>query len=278
MLSFLLSVSTADRIEPIGPALWNARGVFMLGPIDIGTHMSFIRLSNGKFLVVDTIDLDDSLKSEFDQLTRNGTMVEAVIATHPFHTSYFPAWYAAYPSLRYYGTPRHLRIQPSIPWAGSMYDCTNRQKWLPEVHMRIPAGAEFVAPQPESDNHFTAIHVFHAPSRTIHVDDTVILDEPFKGDMLFHPSLLGPALYHVPGSPAAFHDWVVNYTQAWDFDNIIAAHKGRRLGGAKAQLLRVLAENAIVLAGLEAKFALSPNATDLAAWQKMQHHEARCKE
>lgn len=40
-----------------------------------------------------------------------------------------------------------------------------------EVSMRVPAGAEFEAP--EDGNHFSAVFVLHKASRTIHIDDTV---------------------------------------------------------------------------------------------------------
>lgn len=278
VLAFQLSA--ARRLNPIGPGFWNIRGVFEVGPIDVGTQMSIIQLDSGKFVVVDTVDLKEDLQVEFNVLTQNGTLVEAIIATHPFHTTYFPAWYQAYPNIPFYGTPRHLRIQPQIPWAGSMYDCANRQQWLPQIHMRIPAGAEFVSPQPESSNHFTSILVFHPASRTIHVDDTIDLDEPFVGDMLFHPSLVGPALYHVSGTPFAFRDWVQKIINEWNFDNIVAAHKGIKISGAKAQLQSLLSSSgtSLILNELNVRFSLFPVAEDAAKWDEMKKHEAACVE
>jgi hypothetical protein len=102
--------------------------------------MSLIRLSNDKYLVVDTVPLTDSIKTFIDQTTENGTKIEAVLATHPFHTLAFPPFFQAYPNVPYFGTPRHLRIQPQIPWAGNLNDCATRNKWSPEVEMRIPDG------------------------------------------------------------------------------------------------------------------------------------------
>lgn len=121
---------------------WNIRVSFkvLIGLIDVGSHMSLIRLNNGNFLVIDTVTLNDQLKSSIDQLTDNGKKIEAVIAVHPFHTLAFPAFYQAYPNAQYYGTPRHLRRLTQIPWAGSLDDCQIRKKWEPEVEMRIPAG------------------------------------------------------------------------------------------------------------------------------------------
>jgi len=275
---FPFSAKMANRIVNIGPGFYNIRASFDIDSIDIGTHMSLIQLQSGKVLVVDTVALDPELKTEIDIFTKNGTLMAAIIATHPFHTTYFPDFYKAYPNVTFYGTPRHLRIQPQIPWKGSMYDCNVRQMWNPEVRMRIPAGAEFVAPVPESSNHFTAIHVFHPASKTIHVDDTIIYDLPFDGDMTFHPSLAGPALYHVPQAPFAFRDWVQNYINQWDFDIICAAHKGIKMGGAKAQVVTLLEESAIVFNALTEEFTLFPVDADAIAFSVMNEHEANCKE
>jgi len=280
--TLLLSASAAPRIVPIGPGFWNVRAPFKVHfgniTLEIGTQMSFARLSSGKILVIDTVDVDSSLKAEIDSLTNKGTLIEAVLATHPFHTTYFPPFYKLYPNTAYFGTPRHLRNQPEIPWNGSLYDCSNRQRWLPEIHMRIPRGGEFVAPVPESTNHFSAIHVLHAASRTIHVDDTVMYDVPISGNMMFHPSLLTDALYHTPDSPYAFRDWVQKILNEWNFDNICAAHNGVKIGGAKAQLNDLLLNAEIVFDGLVARYTLFPNATDAATFKSMNTHENLCKE
>eukprot|EP01098_Paradermamoeba_levis_P015354 TRINITY_DN775_c0_g1_i1.p1 TRINITY_DN775_c0_g1~~TRINITY_DN775_c0_g1_i1.p1 ORF type:complete len:298 (-),score=85.84 TRINITY_DN775_c0_g1_i1:17-880(-) len=262
---------------PIGSGFWNVRTVFKIGPMNIGAQMSLIKLASGKFLVLDTVALNQPLIDQFNQMTKNGSLVEAVIATHPFHTVFFPAFYKAYPNLTYYGTPRHIRIQPSIPWKGSVYDCNVRQMWLPEVHMRIPRGSEFAYPQYENI-HFSGMHVFHAASKTIHVDDTIMVDVPFSGNMLFHPTLLYEGLYHIPESPYAFRDWVQKLINEWDFDNVVAAHNGVKIGGAKAQLQKLLNMSSLPFTMLSKAYGLSPNATDAAAFATMQQHEAQCKE
>lgn len=133
-----------NELHSIGRGFWNVRGRFkILKLIDIETQMSIIQLSNGKFLVIDTVEMDDRLRQEIDQLTNGGEKIEAVIATHPFHTLSFPAFYKLYPKPAYYGTPRHLRRLTEIPWAGNLDDCNVRTKWEPDVEMRIPAGFFF---------------------------------------------------------------------------------------------------------------------------------------
>jgi len=236
----------------VGTRFWNIRGHFKIahGLVDIGTHMSIIGIRNGRYLIVDTIPLDDSLKQQIDQLTDYGNKIEAVLATHPFHTLSFPGFYRAYPNVPYYGTPRHLRIQPEIKWAGDLNDCQTRSLWSPEIEMRIPDGAEFVAPVPEKTNHFSSVFVFHSDSRVIHVDDTIfIANQPgflmkiagFRhGDMSFHPTIKGNGLFPTPEAPYQFRDFIAGVIRDWDFDIICAAHMGNRIGGAKQQLQDLL--------------------------------------
>jgi len=269
--------SLSNQTTKIGPGFWNVRSSFYIDGFNIGTQMSLVQLNNGKFLIFDTVKLNPDLLNDINTLTKDGSLIAAVIATHPFHTTFFPAFYLQFPKPPYYGTPRHLIIEPQIPWAGQVYDCNIRAKWLPEVHMRIPQGAEFVNPEPPSTNHFSGMHVFHPPSKTIHVDDTIIIDEPFEGDMFFHPSILTVGLFHVPEAPTAFKNWVLKYMRDWDFDNIVAAHNGVKLGGAKQQLQGLLADTEPVFDFLIVEFYLSPNATQLAQFQAMQAHEANCK-
>ena len=131
-----------DELYQIGSGFWNVRSRFKILAklIDIETHMSFIQLHNGNFLVIDTIELNDHLRQEINHLTDNGDKIEAVIGTHPFHTLSFPSFYESYPHAAYYGTPRHLRRLTQIPWVGSLDDCDVKRKWEPDVALRIPAG------------------------------------------------------------------------------------------------------------------------------------------
>ena len=131
-----------NELFQVAPNFWNIRVNFKMfaGLVDLGSHMSLIRLSNGKFLVIDTVTLTDRSRAEINRLTENGTKIEAVLGVHPFHTLAFPAFYEAYPNAQYYGTPRHVRQLTQIPWAGSLDTCNIRNKWAPEVEMRIPAG------------------------------------------------------------------------------------------------------------------------------------------
>jgi hypothetical protein len=131
----------------VGNGFYNLKTPFVLyGVIDIGTQMSLLRLkSTGTFLVIDTCAMSPAAKEEFDHLTSNGTLIDAVIATHPFHTIYFETFYAMYPTLKYYGTPRHIKTIPSITWAGDVSTEAVRSLWEPEVNRRQFQGSKRIS-------------------------------------------------------------------------------------------------------------------------------------
>eukprot|EP00026_Physarum_polycephalum_P014533 Phypoly_transcript_15060.p1 GENE.Phypoly_transcript_15060~~Phypoly_transcript_15060.p1 ORF type:complete len:314 (+),score=53.43 Phypoly_transcript_15060:91-942(+) len=259
-------------LENIGPGFYNIRGHFNIiaGLIDIGTQMSLIQLPNNKYLIIDTVPLNPFLKQALDEITKNGTEIEAVIATHPFHTLAFRGFYKEYPQVPYYGCPRHLRVIPEIPWAGNLLECDVRNKWSPAVEMRIPAGSEFVAPMPEDKNHFSGVFVYHQLSKTIHNDDTIMVGSHpgillklagFRhGSMSFHPSIKGVGLLPTPEAPYQFKEFIEGIIRDWDFDNICAAHMGNKIGGAKEQLREVLAKAEPLFKKLSEKNKKNPHA------------------
>ena len=234
----------------VGPGFWNLRGSFkvLLGAVDIGTHASLIKLPSGKFLLVDTIGFSEKAIRELNELTDNGKLIEAVLATHPFHTVYFAAFFKLYPDLTYYGCPRHLTRNDGVNWSKTtLLDEGLRKQWEDQgVFMRIPDGADFEAP--EESNHFSSVLVFHAPSKTIHVDDTVMFFEKpgfvlrmlGKADGTMEFWDLKKGLQKTEAAPLAFKAWVEQLLADWDFDNIVTAHTGNKLGGAKQYLADTL--------------------------------------
>jgi len=271
LVSFLLCTLYSKRINQVGTNFYHATDSLVLNEIDIGVQMNFIRLNSGRFLILDTLNLNSSFVDEINMLTQNGTLIEAVLGTHPFHTLFFPGFYKHYPRAKYYGTPRHLRVIPGIPWAGSLWDCNNRVLW-PEIRMRIPRGAEFVAPQPESTNHFSGIHVFHPASGILHVDDTinVLFDA-----LLFHPTLVTDGLYHIPEAPTAFGNFVQNLINDWNFNIICVAHKATPFcnTNARSALQTTLDISQAILLSLEGIYWLNPNQTQAVIFKAMEAHE-----
>lgn len=128
-----------ENFQEVGRGFYNLKTSFYTNAvINVGSQMSLLSLqSTGKFLVLDTCALTTAAKIELDYLTQNGTLIVGVIATHPFHTTYFTTFHAMYPHAKYYGTPRHIRMMPSIPWAGDVETGAVRILWEPEVIKRI---------------------------------------------------------------------------------------------------------------------------------------------
>jgi hypothetical protein len=256
-------MSSLKKLIQIGTNFWNIRGSFnfLFGLVDIGTHMSLIKLPTGKFLVVDTCAVTPDIKSEIDSLTDNGNLIEAVIATHPFHTVYFVPFQKLYPNTKYYGTPRHIRKITEINWDGDVSSPELLNKWESEgVFMRIPDGFEFNNPV-ESD-HVSSLFLFHAASKTIHVDDTVFYftDPGFvlrcsgakHNSMSFHAYTTKYFLPD-PNSPLHFKAWLEKLIDDWDFDNLCSAHNSYKIGGAKVQLIETLTKFTPTLEKIAAK-------------------------
>ncbi|KAL0484418.1 pheT, partial [Acrasis kona] len=183
-------------------------------------------------------------------LTDGGRIIESVIGTHSFHTTHFEAFHKSYPDADYYGTPRHLKNIKKIDWKGDLSDPSTRRKWNPDVEIRITEGSEFINPYPS--NRLSSAWVFHKPSKTIHINDTVMYAEDpgflfrmigvKKQKMTIHPSIHGYGLKDHPEAPFEFRDFVNKAIIDWDFDNMVMAHVDNKLGGAKELLKETVEE------------------------------------
>jgi len=257
----------------VGSGHYNIRGSLVMGCIaDIGSQMSLLRLKSGRFLVVDAIHLEPEVKREIDLLTDNGALMEACVATHPFHTLFFPAFHELYPKCKLYGTPRHIRRLQELPWEPQTVDmCLGC--WAKEgVEMRIPAGADFV--DPHEDNHFAGVFVFHLESKSLFNDDTLMFyswDHPGRiincilpcigNTLTLHPTLMdGDSNTGLQTKPSAVRDFRVFFEgvlREWDFDIICTAHTGIKVGGAKALATEMWRQYDPSLRALEKQFCQS---------------------
>jgi len=246
--------------KEVAPGYYNCRAPFKLmkGMLNIGTHMSVCLLESGNCVAIDCVELWPEAKAEFDELTSNGTLLTAVLNTHPFHTIAIPKFHAMYPaseSRRWFGCPRHLREKTKdsndapIEWHGDLEDKATRAVFEPEISMSIPCGAEFNNPKPPDRNHFSNVFVLHRASRTVHNDDCIIFLESLSAfgpasllmrfggmkskTLHFHMSMFGPGLYPTEEAPHAFKRWMKALLEDWEFDNICTAHNGVCYGNAR---------------------------------------------
>mmetsp|Transcript_30409 Transcript_30409/g.61903 ORF Transcript_30409/g.61903 Transcript_30409/m.61903 type:complete len:974 (+) Transcript_30409:172-3093(+) len=277
-------------LQEVGPGFYNVRVPFVMhGAVDIGSHLSMIRLKNAKILVLGAVDPNGNavgqrrkgeMREDIDRLTRGGSLIEAVIATHPFHARFFEPFYAVYGGaglgiqtektsrsstfqqnlsrIKYYGTPRHLRTLPQIPWIGDVSDPAVQRLWVEDgVHMRVPAGTEFVDPQPPESNHLSSLLVYHERSKCVHNDDCFCLYQSKRssmgtqalaslsgvknGELNFHPSFTRGALT----DPKGFQSSIESILEDWPMECLCTAHNGRVYRGANTKIRQLLEKSRV---------------------------------
>ncbi|KAJ3086539.1 hypothetical protein HK100_008670 [Physocladia obscura] len=245
--------SVKTKIKEIGPGCFNLRGPFKaLGLIELGTHMTFILLSSGKFVAFSTVQIDAAAKVEIDALTDNGKLLEAVVATNAHHTLSFSAFHALYPNAAFYGTPRHIRKFNDIPWKGDVSDTAVSGLWEPEISLKnTDTGIIWDEPSKPEFNHFPGVIVYHRGSKTLFCDDSLIvvtkpnfvlkaaLGVKKPNDVAFAPTLF-TALTSTADAPQQFYNWIIALLDDWDVENIATAHGGTIVGGGSAGLREAL--------------------------------------
>ena len=217
-------------LTKIGEDFWRVEGEFRLGGlVNLGTQASLVRLADGHFVFLDSYTLPDAVKAEVDELTAGGANIAAIINLHPFHTLHCEWMHRAYPDAALYGTARHHRKLPSLPWQDQR--CENgvlAEAFGDDFAFSIPQGVPLVCD--DESVHFSSILALHRASGTIHVDDTLVyLDKgaplnllPMVGRVDFHPTL-DKALEPRAGAADAFRDWAIGLGVDWAQANRIAA-------------------------------------------------------
>jgi len=197
----------SHHIDPISEDFWNIRGVFRaLGLLDVGTHCSLVRLSSGRFVMLDSYSLEGEVRDRVLAHTDGGRAVEAVINLHPFHTMHVQSTRSLFPGAKLYGTARHHERFASLPWEPERTeDPAFAACFADDFDFMVPQGVQLVT---DSDHvHFSSVLAIHRPTETLHVDDTLSwLPLPGGGLLHWHPTL-GRALE--PGAEASetFRHW-----------------------------------------------------------------------
>ena len=224
----------ADRVVEMDEGFFSIRGSFRIaGLVDIGTHASLVRLSDGRFAMLDSYTLSGEVEARVAELTDNGATLAAILNVHPFHTVHVGAMHRRFPKAKLYGTARHADKAPDLPWEPLHTE-------NPELHalfaddlaFSVPAGVQLVT---SNDNvHFSSVLVRHRASGIVHVDDTLsYVKMPsavrFVGltdVFVFHPTL-SAALHRAAGAAAAFRTWAQDLATDWrDAKAMCTAHIG----------------------------------------------------
>lgn len=218
----------SSAILALGNGFWNIRGSFRVGGVvDIGTHVSLVRKSDGRFVFLDSYSLPVEIEREVRELTNDGEDVDAIVNLHPFHTVHVRAMHDSFPRARLYGTTRHLSRFPDLPWQRPRTEEGELHRMFAgDLEFSVPRGVDFISAN--EDVHFSSVLVYHRASKTIHVDDSLMFIRlprlVRRFGLTFHPTLV-KALHKRAGAAQEFRSWAVQVTEAWcDAENLCAAH------------------------------------------------------
>lgn len=221
-----------SQLIKVADDFWNLRGSFRIaGLVDIGTHISLVKCSNGKFVFLDSYTVSDQQAEEIEAITGGSKNIEAILNLHPFHTVHVRAMHQRYPKAKLYGTARHRHKHDDLPWQKlHCEDSKLHDKYADDLDFSIPRGVDFISAN--ENVHFSSVLAYHRASKTIHSDDTLMfvrLPLPMRwlgiGDSLsWHPTL-SQALEKRPGAAAEFRAWAEELIENWgDAQNLCAAH------------------------------------------------------
>lgn len=220
-----------EQILKISDDFWNIRGDLKIGGLlNVGTHASLVRRSNGKFVLLDAYTLKGEVKAQVDARTQDGAEIEAILNLHPFHTIHVCKAHRQYPDAKLYGTRRHLQKFPELPWESERSNSAEFASLFAEdFDFSVPAGVDFISANEHL--HFSSVLAYHRASRTIHSDDTLmylrlpgLLSKLKTSAVSFHSTLSG-TLEKRAGAAGEFREWARGLVESWsDAENLCAAH------------------------------------------------------
>lgn len=213
---------------------WNIRGDFKIAHmLNIGTHMSVVRRQGGTFVLLDSYEPAKQDLDALMALTDGGSLIQAVLNVHPFHTVHCDFIQKLAPHARLIGTHRHHQQKPDLQWDPALIEDPATQKEFADLFdFSIPSGVDFISA--DEDIHVSSVLVRHRASRIIHVDDTLmyidlpsLLGKMVPGPQLrFHPKL-ADALETRPSAADDYIRWANGLASDWaDTTMICAAHNG----------------------------------------------------
>ena len=237
----------AVLMQKLADTFWNIRGVHRIGGVlDIGTQMSLVQRDDGRFVVIDGCGLDESQKALLMELTGYGERVDAVVNVHPFHTLHVEATHQLFPRATLYGTARHHKRAPALPWSPEPVENWTGDHPLAEFFdVSVPDGVEFVCI--DERVHVASVLVRHRQTGIVHVDDTfnvmaapgILRDLLPMSSLRMHP-MLGRGLKKETGAADAYAAWASALAKEWADTRIVcAAHSAVRRLPAGGFILEV---------------------------------------
>ncbi len=221
-------------IEHLSDNFWNIRGDFKISHVlNIGTHMSLVRKPDGRFLLLDSYELDRSDQKELLELTDGGALIDAVLNVHPFHTIHCKFIQELLPHARLIGTKRHHQQSPDLHWDSDLIEDPATQRQFADIlQFSIASGVDFISD--DDSVHVGSVIVRHKESGIVHADDTLmVIDLPALVQMVvpgpklrFHPKL-SDGLEKRVGAADDYIRWARDMARDWaDTRTVCAAHNG----------------------------------------------------
>lgn len=221
-------------MKQLSEDFWNIRGDFKIAHmLNIGTHMSVVRRPSGKFVLLDSYEPAKQDLDALMALTEGGSLIDAVLNVHPFHTVHCDFVQKLVPHARLIGTRRHHEQKPHLQWDPALIeDAATQEEFADLFDFSIPSGVDFISD--DEDIHVSSVLVRHRASRIVHADDTLmyidlpsLLQKVVPGPQLrFHPKL-AEGLEKRPGAADDYIRWANDLASDWaDTQMICAAHNG----------------------------------------------------
>ncbi|MCZ0962291.1 hypothetical protein [Paracoccus benzoatiresistens] len=221
----------AERLIDLGNGFWNIRGDLRIGGlVNVGTQCSLVQLSSGRFLFLDSYGFGTDVARQVMALTEGGRAVEAILNLHPFHTLHCKAMHQMFPQAQLFGSNRHHRKWPDLPWQTDAVESPRVAARFPELRFSLPDGIDYICQNERV--HAGSLLAYHPASGSLHVDDTLnVLPVPGLLRRLlrlprvsFHPTM-GQALQDRPGAAQDFRNWALRIADEWrDARTVCAAH------------------------------------------------------
>lgn len=225
-----------ERMQDLGNGFWTIRGDLRIGGVlNVGTQAGLVRLSSGRFAMLDSYPLHGAIREQVMALTDGGRAVEAVLNLHPFHTLHCPTVSADFPQARLYGSRRHWQRHPDLDWQPEPVESEAvAAMFAPDLEFTLPAGIDYISTNDRV--HAGSLLAWHPASRTLHVDDTInlmpvprLLRPVFPRPRVFLHPTLSKAMQPEAGARDRFRDWLDGLARRcaqlrW----LCAAHSGLR--------------------------------------------------
>ncbi len=213
--------------EVVSNRLWVAETPLRFYSVEVGTHMTACRLSDGGLWLHSPVRLMEELREDLDRLGE----VRFVVCPNKLHHLFVGEYFSAYPGARFYASPGLAEKRRDPSFHGVLGNAPE-PGWAEDLDQTVFRG----------ERQLEEVAFLHRASRTLILADLVQSGHPDSPWLTRLATRLN-GTYECPGPPApvrlGFRDKAaagasVERALSWDFDRMVVGH-GRIIGtGGKA--------------------------------------------